>query len=158
MHGWHKSEYKLMAQAVIERAEDSKSKRSRRTVTIPASTVEALRERRKAMRNRLEQWSDDDLIFATESGDLPDYRGLVRHHFNPFLKKAGLRKLTPKAMRHGHLSGLLATRMSSLTVATRAGHSGTKMLDEAYGHVTQAEDEEAAEVSAQRRRANIKLA
>lgn len=96
------------------------------------------------------------LIFATESGDLPDFRGVVRHHFDKYVNGAGLRILTPYSMRHGHMSGLLAAGETGLTVAKRAGTS-LAMIYLTYGHVIQAEDECAAEAWATRRRANIKL-
>jgi integrase len=129
---------------------------------VPAETVEALRKRKAAAqadaRARSEIWSDERPIFLGERGDLPDYRSLVRDHFNPILKRAGLRRLTPKAMRHGHVSALLERGMSMLAVAKRAGHASTAMIDRVYGHTGRAEDERAADEIAEARRTSIRLA
>lgn len=136
---------------------EPKNRKHRRTITIPEGAVAVLRQRKKMMRENGAHWNDEALIFATESGDLPDYRGLVRHHFDKYLNGPGRRRLTPYSIRHGHMSGLLAAGEAGLTVAHRAGTS-IAMINATYGHTGQKEDEHAAETFEQLRRPGLKLA
>jgi hypothetical protein len=85
--------------------EDCKTARSRCTITIPLFVVEALNEHRKSVGSI---GMAKMLIFPGEHGAPPDYRTLVRLHFEHYRKAAKLPKCTPYVLRHSHISALLA--------------------------------------------------
>jgi integrase len=128
---------------------DTKTKKSTRIVSLPESTIEALRDHKKAAKAAMEMrgqgWDDDALVFAKEDGELPDYRTLIRHHFDKYVKAAGLRKMTPYSMRHGHISALVASGESVRTISDRVGHSSATMTLNTYAHVEQKDREGIAE-------------
>lgn len=101
-----------MAKSAILQFEDCKTKRSRRTGTIPGNVVEALKTHRKVViaerQLRGARWQDHDLIFPSGAGAPPDIRSLVRLHFDPYRKAAKLDKCSPYVLRHSHNSDLLA--------------------------------------------------
>ncbi len=120
--------------------EDCKTKRSRRTITIPASVVDALKAHRKVIAAerllRGARWQDHDLIFPSETGAPPDMRSLVRLHFDPYRKAAKLPKVSPYALRHSHISALLSAGVPVAAVSARVGHSSPVMTLGVYAHVT----------------------
>ncbi|MEW6524382.1 MAG: tyrosine-type recombinase/integrase [Bacillota bacterium] len=78
-----------------EEFEEPKTANARRSLPLPASTVQALRRhQRQQAEERLAAggaWQDLGLVFPTETGGpVTAYRSLVRHYFQPLLKKAGL--------------------------------------------------------------------
>jgi integrase len=138
-----------------------KISKARRTVSLTAISAEALRKRKLETQARAratsEVWNDENPVFRGERGVLPDYRSLVRDHFDPHVKRAGLRRLTPYSMRHGHISGLMVAGEAGLTVAHRAGTS-LAMIERTYGHTRPKDDEHAAETFEKLRRPRLKLA
>jgi integrase len=73
---------------------EPKTSRSRRTIPIPASIVRSLVEhKRKQGERRLKvgpAYQPHDLVFAMSDGGPMKLRNLVRRHFKPILKRAGL--------------------------------------------------------------------
>jgi integrase len=73
---------------------EPKTPRSRRTIPLPASVVRALAaHRRQQAEERLKagsNYTQHDLVFATSEGGPLMLRNLIRRHFKPTLKRAGL--------------------------------------------------------------------
>lgn len=112
------------------RLADLKTKRSKRTVSLPNRTAEALR-RLQAEKRR----SGKSLLFVDDEGESlsPDAwsqtwrRKLSKDH--PFLAGS-----TPHDLRHSHASLLLRAGTSVLVVSARLGHRSPSFTLDTYSH------------------------
>jgi integrase len=101
-----------------------KTKTSRRTITLPALTVEAL------SRHRLAQSADrlglglgkPDLVFAHGDGSPLDPDGVTKA-FDKLVARCGVRRITFHSLRHTHISHQLMDGVHIKIVSERAGHS-----------------------------------
>lgn len=71
-----------------------KTKKSRRSVNLPAEAIEAL-QRHRAMQNEEKSmvggsWGESDLVFRSTTGTPLQRHNLVARSFKPLLDKAGL--------------------------------------------------------------------
>jgi integrase len=77
-----------------------------------------------------------DLIFATSEGTPMLRRNLVRRHFKPTLKRAGLSEsLRLYDLRHSCATLLLAENENPKVVSERLGHSSITITMDTYSHV-----------------------
>jgi integrase len=124
-----------------------KTKRSKRTVTLPASTVALLREHRRAQQ---EHWfalgrgrlPDDQPVFADWDGSLRRPLRLTQT-WRKAMAAAGL-KVSLHSLRHTHASALIAEGVDVLTVSRRLGHATPVLALTTYGHLFQSDDRAAA--------------
>ena len=76
---------------------EPKTSQSRRSVTLPGSTGEALSAHRvNQAREKLQlgaRYQDEGLVFCTAQGTPLDLPGVTRRHFHPILKAAGLERI-----------------------------------------------------------------
>jgi integrase len=116
---------------------DTKTKKSRRTLALPAHVVAVLkahRGRQAAERERAAgKWHDNGLVFCTKYGTELD-AGNVRRAFRLVLRDAGLPEdgWTPREMRHSFVSMLSARRVPVEVIADLVGHSGTSVTERVY--------------------------
>ena len=148
---------KVRIQRTLVRDEDNewhlgepKTARSRRSVVVPASTMDTVRRHRaEQAEERLEKGAEYsgelDLVFANGYGDPLDYRVVVQRHFKPIVKAAGLAPLRPYDLRHTCATLLLASGEHPKVVAERLGHSSTVMTMDVYSHVLPDMQEAAAD-------------
>ena len=120
--------------------EEPKTARARRTLPLPSSTVQSLRDhRRNQAEERLEagaQWQDNDLIFAAEGGKPVNHINLVRRHFKPLLKDAGLsERFRLYDLRHTCATLLLSAGENPKIVSERLGHASITLTLDTYSHV-----------------------
>ena len=120
---------------------EPKTKRSRRTVPIPAAVVRALREHRARQaeeRLRLgagwdgERW--ENLTFTNEQGGPLD-GSTVLHQFQRMLKRAGLPKMRIHDLRHGAASLMAALGVPPRSAMELLGHSQIAVTMNIYTHV-----------------------
>lgn len=120
------------------RVKPPKTKRSRRNITLPALTVEALRRHRVCQleeRMKLGLGRDHDgLVFTDLEGGLVRPRNLTKE-FGRIVKRTGLRPVTFHGLRHSHITRLLADGVNAKVVSERAGHSNVAITLQLYGHV-----------------------
>ena len=122
---------------------------SRRAIPLPPSLVVVLREHRKrqaehAMKLGPAYDRAGDLVFANEAGTPLDLRNVVKRHFKPILKAAGLpAELRLYDLRHSHATALLAAGVHPKVAAERLGHASTRMTMDVYSHVLPGMQEEA---------------
>lgn len=118
---------------------EPKTSRSRRSVTLPRSTVDALTTHRAGQaREKLLQgpdYQDDGLIFCTARGTSLDLPGVTRRHFHPILKAAGLPRIRVYDLRHTCATLLLAAGEHPKIVSERLGHSSVSLTLDTYSHV-----------------------
>jgi integrase len=129
---------------------EPKTSRSRRTIPLPASIVQSIREhRRRQAEQRLKagpKYQNNDLVFATAEGSPLMPRNLLSRHFKPTLKRAELPKsIRLYDLRHSCATLLLAAGENPKVVSERLGHSGIAMTLDVYSHVLPSMQQAAAE-------------
>jgi len=114
-----------------------KSDRSRRTVTLDAGTIAALRAHRaRQAKERLALgagYRDHDLVFALPDGR-PYYPPRIGDAFTWRVAKSGLPRIRLHDLRHTHATLLLAQATDAKTVSERLGHSSVQFTLDRYTH------------------------
>jgi integrase len=130
------------------RFKEPKTRSSRRTITLPPLAVEALRRHRVAQfeqRQALgDAYQDNGLVISMENGApvLPSSFGKA---FASMIRKSGLPPVNFHALRHGHISHLIAQKAPMKAISQRAGHSGIGITMNRYGHLIPGVEEEMME-------------
>jgi integrase len=117
---------------------DTKTEKSRRTLTLPQRCVEALRQHRELQdRDQLragELWQDHGLVFASRIGTPLTANNVIRA-FRIITKKAGLGEdWVPREMRHTFVSVLSANGVPVENIALLAGHERSATTESVYRH------------------------
>ena len=123
-----------------------KTERSRRTISLPLITIDALkRHRARQAEERLragEAYASHDLVCCRALGEPldPDY---VTHAFG---KLAARLKLPVRFhdLRHSHITHLLAAGVHPKIASERAGHASVSITLDVYSHVIPGMQEDAA--------------
>jgi integrase len=119
--------------------EDPKTARSRRSVTLLPTVTQALRSHRAQQAAwRLSQgptYKNMDLVFASETGGPLNEHNLVRRHFKPILKAAGLPNARLYDLRHTCATLLLAAGENVKVISERLGHASVALTLDTYSHV-----------------------
>jgi integrase len=118
--------------------DDTKTKKSRRTLALPRRCVEALRQQQELQeRDRLmagELWQEHGLVFASRVGTPLSANNVIRA-FRLITKKAGLGEdWVPREMRHTLVSVLSANGVPVESMALLAGHDRTATTESVYRH------------------------
>jgi len=126
-----------------------KTRRSRRTVTLPAFAVTALRRQRDwfQAQDRLlagEAWQDGRYVFTTRIGT-PMHSGDVTRALQRLLAAAELPRMRFHDLRHGAATLLLAQGVHPRVVMETLGHSTIAITMNVYSHVVPALQREAAD-------------
>jgi integrase len=128
------------------RYQPPKTRRSRRTLPLPAPLVTALREhkvRQAADRLALGPgWIDTGLVFTTRLGTPIEPRNLTRHFYG-VRARAGLAGVRFHDLRHTCITLLLNLGVPPHTVQAIAGHSHINVTMAIYAHVVMTEQERA---------------
>jgi integrase len=126
---------------------DTKTARSRRTLPLPHSVLDALRrhqQRQAAERLNADSWADPALVFATGNGTPIHPRNDYRS-FRELIRQAGLRQIRIHDLRHTAASVLLAQGVPARVVMEILGHSQISVTLNTYGHVAPEVSREAAD-------------
>jgi integrase len=125
---------------------EPKRRVARRTITLPASTMDALadhRARQEVERAAAgEKYGDEGFVFAGRTGGPLDLKNLTMRYFNPLLAKAGLPKIRVYDLRHTHATLMLAAGVPLKAVAERLGHASAAMTLNIYPHVLNGQRED----------------
>jgi integrase len=121
-----------------------------RTLSLPATAVQALREHRILQQEMRQKFGSDyrtdlDLVFATPDGDYlkPDS---VTAKVCLLARKIGMPGVSLHTLRHSHGSQLLSKGVPLTTVSKRLGHSGVRVTAEVYSHALGADELAAADI------------
>lgn len=125
-----------------------KTKKSRRTITLPATVVDELKKhkvRQEAERlSRGDAWDkSNDLIIRREDGS-PWHPGTFSHNYKDLLDDNGLPSIRFHDLRHTHASLLLRQGVHPKIVSERLGHSQIGITLDIYSHVLPGIQEEVA--------------
>jgi integrase len=85
-----------------------------------------------------------DLIFPNDIGKPIDKNNLVRRHFEPAIRKAGLRKIRFHDLRHTYASLLIDQGEHPKYIQTQMGHSSINVTMDTYGHLMKMVNRESA--------------
>ncbi len=88
--------------------------------------------------------SDLDLIFPNESGKPINYSNMVRRHFLPALKDAGLPRIRFHDLRHTNASIRIEEGENIKYIQTQLGHSSPMVTLNIYAHLIKSKNPEAA--------------
>ena len=77
----------------------------------------------------------NDLAFTDLRGSHLNYQNFTRRYFKPTLEKAGLRRITPHAMRHSYATALLSAGEPIQNVSRPLGHADPSITLRVYTHV-----------------------
>jgi integrase len=115
---------------------DTKTKKSRRTLTLPAQAVAVLKvHKAKQAAERLaagQLWQDTGLVFTTTIGTELDAAN-VRRGFRAVATEAGLTgSWTPRELRHSFVSLMSANGVPIEAIARLVGHAGTTVTEAVY--------------------------
>ena len=128
------------------RFKSPKSKRSRRTVTLPNVAVEVLREhKREQAEERLALGiGKSEMVFTRDDGSLwpPDK---LSRQFGVVVCQAGIGHVTSHGLRHGHITNLLREGVHPKIASERAGHASVATTLDLYSHAAENQQHEAAE-------------
>ena len=112
-----------------------KTKMSRRSITLPAATTQALQEHRATQaeeRMRLGLGRDPrGLVFTRADGDPLDADSLAKA-FGRLVAAAGVTPITFHGLRHTHISHLLMDGVHVKVVSERAGHANVNITLSVY--------------------------
>jgi integrase len=132
-----------------------KTATSRRTITLPALTVEALASHRIAQaaeRLRL-GLGKAELVFTRPDGEPMDAASITLG-FGKLIKVAGVRRITFHGLRHTHISHQLIDGVHPKIVSERAGHASVSITLSVYaGFIPNMQADAAAGVDAWLRKA-----
>ncbi len=129
---------------------DVKSPSSRRDVYFPFSLVRELlkhRIKQNELRLRLGHYfEDNDLVFATKTGN-PIHRKFVKtYHLRPTLERAELPIIRLYDLRHSYVTLSLLSGVKPKVVSEQAGHSSVAFTLDHYAHVIPEEREGASDM------------
>jgi integrase len=119
---------------------EPKTARSRRSMPLPSSLVQALAVHKRAQaEERLKAgaaYATQDLVFATSAGGPLMPQNFFRRHFRPILKRAGLPdSIRLYDLRHSCATLLLSANENPKVVSERLGHASIVLTLDTYSHV-----------------------
>jgi integrase len=119
---------------------EPKTAKSRRTITLTAGSLNALRAHRKRqleeMMQRTGLWQDHGLVFASQAGTFINPTNLRKRHFSSLLKRAGLPADTRfHDLRHTCATLLLGKGVHPKFVQELLGHANIAITLDTYSHV-----------------------
>jgi integrase len=126
-----------------------KKKKSRRTITLPAILIGAIREQRIQQQRHKELFGPDyqdlDLVMAMPDGSVwaPDR---FNDAYTAFARSHNAVSIRFHDLRHIHASELLRRGTPLKTVSARLGHANATVTLNTYAHVMSGDDEQAADL------------
>lgn len=128
-----------------------KTERSKRYITLPAETMQFLRQYRawqNTERLRLgEYYQNQGFVFSQDTG-APMHPDSVTDWLNKFSKRHGLPHVNPHAFRHTMASMLYFNGVDSVSISKRLGHAQVSTTANIYAHVMEEADKKNADILA----------
>ena len=128
-----------------------KTRKGRRTISLPASTVAELRDHWRAQQEQrlalgMGRAPADSPVLATFDGK-PQSPNAITKAWPVAMAAIGMMSgVTLHSLRHTHASMLIASGMDILTISRRLGHSSPTITLGVYGHLVSGTDDRAAAI------------
>ena len=126
-------------EAGVLRVRGTKTARSRRTVTLSETALEALRSHLTRQLEEIDRvgslWQENGLVFATQIGTPLNRHNLARRSFKPLLEAAGLARIRFHDLRHTCATILLSQGVHAKFVQELLGHATIAITLDTYSHV-----------------------
>ena len=128
-----------------------KTERSKRTITLPAQTMELLSQYQtwqNGERLRLgAYYQNQGFVFSQDDGG-PMHPDSVTDWLRKFSRRHGLPHINPHAFRHTMASLLYFNGVDSVSISKRLGHAQVSTTANIYAHVMEAADQKSADILA----------
>ena len=128
-----------------------KTERSKRTITLPAQTMELLSQYQtwqNGERLRLgAYYQNQGFVFSQDNGG-PMHPDSVTDWLRKFSRRHGLPHINPHAFRHTMASLLYFNGVDSVSISKRLGHAQVSTTANIYAHVMEAADQKSADILA----------
>jgi integrase len=125
-----------------------KTAKSRRSVRLSATAVEALKRHSARQADEMTRvrdlYRDQGLVFASEIGTPLNRHNVSRRSFKPLLKRAGLPEIRFHDLRHTAATLLLSKNVNPKVVSEMLGHSTVAVTLDVYSHLLPIMQESAA--------------
>lgn len=128
-----------------------KTKAGRRRIKLAPSTVQALREHQRLLREKMYA---GPLVFPSEAGTYMLGANVLKT-FKNMLAKCGLPETSLHSLRHASASMLITAGASAKVVQERLGHSKVDTTLGIYTHLFQSAQDAAADIFEQRLHGNM---
>jgi len=79
--------------------------------------------------------NDLKLVFPNEVGNPMNHQNMVQRHFEPALRKAGLRRIRFHDLRHTYAALLIDQGEHPKYIQVQMGHSSINITMDTYGHL-----------------------
>jgi integrase len=126
------------------RFKEPKTENGRRTISLPPSAIAVLREHRKQL---LEQRlalglgkPDDKTLLFSEPDGTPMRPNQLSWLWRSACKSRKCRRVSFHALRHTHVSALIAAGLDVVAVSRRIGHANPTVTLNTYGHLFKRDD------------------
>jgi len=128
---------------------ETKTVTSDRTIKLPTSAFELLREHQywqQLERIKLgDAWNETDRLFTQWNGQ-PIHPDSISGWFRDFIRNTDLPQISIHSLRHTNITLMIAAGVPLRTVSYRAGHAQTSTTANIYSHAIHSADEMAADV------------
>jgi len=125
-----------------------KTSKSRRSVSLTRSSVDALKSHLKHQLEEINRagslWQENGLIFASEEGQPLKRRNITNSKFRSLRKRAGLSAIRFHDLRHTCATLLLGRNVNPKIVSEMLGHASIAITLDTYSHVLPNMQNEAA--------------
>ena len=88
--------------------------------------------------------NDQNLVFPNQSDNPLDHRYMLRRHYWPAFKKAGISKIKFHSLRHTYASLLIEQGENIKYIQSQLGHSSPTVNLNVYAHLMKSVNQEAA--------------
>src|SRR5262249_50019757 len=127
-----------------------KTRKGRRTISLPASTVTELRshwrtQQEQRLAHGMGRAPADGPVLATFDGK-PQSPNAITKAWPRAMAAVGMQGVTLHSLRHTHASMLIAAGVDILTISRRLGHSSPTITLGVYGHLVHGMDDRAAQI------------
>lgn len=107
-----------------------KSKKSNRQIDMPDMLVQELRKWKLAC-----PANEHDLVFPSPEGQPSQHDNVVKRHYNPALRNAGLTQVSFHSLRHSNASMRIQAGQNIKYIQSQMGHASINITLDIYGHL-----------------------
>lgn len=136
---WYNSQLVIRRTFQHGRFYEPKSETSKRKIDLGPTVMAQLKRWKLACPP-----SDLVLLFPNDSGRPIEKGNLIRRHFEPTLRKAGLRRIRFHDLRHTFASLLIEQGEHPKYIQSQMGHSSISVTMDTYGHLMNTVNQESA--------------